>query len=123
MLTSDGTHLLCLSGDTDDGAPIPVRFTLPATDCGEAASKRLRGVRLTGVLGGPVTLAARSDADIQLLGKAAPVGRDGLPGSSLARLGRGYGRFWRFMVSTEDGEPLDIAAIEPVFVVLDRRVG
>lgn len=123
VLASDGTNLLHLSGESDDGAPIPIWLSLPATDCGAPAPKRLTGLRLTGVLGDTLTVGAQSDIGTRLVGEAPPVGRDGLPGTSLARLGRGHGRIWRFALEAQDGNHVDIAAIEPECVILDRRVG
>lgn len=123
VYASDDTGLLRLSGASDDGRPIPIRASLPATDCGIPAPKRLAGVRLTGVLGGTVMVSAQSDSASDLAGEAAPAGEDGLPGMSLARLGRGHGRSWRIDFAADDGHGLDIAAIEPVCTILDRREG
>lgn len=121
VMASDGTGLSRLSGDADDETPIPVRISLPATDCDAPGPKRLTGLRLTGVLSGPVMVEARSDTGSRLSGEAAPAGRDGLVGQTLARLGRGHGRFWRIDLTAGDGAPLDIAAIELVYTSLDRR--
>jgi hypothetical protein len=121
VMASDGSELHRLVGPTDNGAAIPIRFSLPATDCGEPAPKRLRAVRLTGVLGGSVAVSAHSDTGSSLEGQAPAAGQDGLPGLSQARLGRGHGRTWRLDLAAEDGAPLDIGAIEPVSTPLDRR--
>ncbi len=121
ILAGDGQSLWRVGGDSDNGAPIAVRLGLPATDCGQPGPKRLRAVRLVGRLGGEVAVSAESDSGVRLEGAAGPAGESGLPGSAMAGLGRGYGRFWRIDLAAGDGAALDIGAIEAVFTVLDRR--
>jgi hypothetical protein len=123
VVASDGSRLLRLSGATDAGVAIPVRFSLPATDGGMPGPTRLRAVRLSGVLGGNLAVEVESDTGSRLEGQAGPVGRDGLPGVSVARLGRGHGRSWRLDLIGEDGGDLDIGAIEIECTALDRREG
>lgn len=123
VLASDGQALYRLSGDTDDDAPIAVRVSLPASDGGLAGPKRLRAVRLEGVVTGRITVAAQGDSGVCLEGTAGPVGRDGLPSLAVARLGRGHGRIWRLDLTAEDGADLDIAAIGVEQVPLGRRGG
>lgn len=121
VIASDGARLYRLSGETDDGATIPIRLSLPATDCGKDGAKRLRTVRLEGCLGGQVTVTAVSETGARQQGEAGPAGEPHLPGSALARLGRGSGRFWRLEVTGEDGAALDIGALVVGYASLDRR--
>lgn len=121
LVASDGAHVYRLSGTTDDGAPIPVDLLLPATDGGIPGPKRLRAIRLSGVVGGPLAVTAASESRVGLEGRLRPVGQDGLPGQTTARLGRGHGRSWVLAFSAQDAQPLEIAAIEAEFLPLDRR--
>ena len=123
VIASDGQALYRLAGDSDDGAPLAVRVCLPASDGGLAGPKRLRTVRLEGVIPNRIMVSAQSDGGVCLEGTAGPAGQDGLPGLAVAHLGRGHGRMWRLDICAEDGSGLDIAAIGVEQVVLDRRDG
>lgn len=124
VVASDGERLYRVGGDSDDGALIAWRLTLPATDCGLAGPKRLVGVSLEGVLGGQVDVQALSDSGAVLEGVAGPAGtfgEPGLPGRAVARLGRGYGTSWRVRLAATNGEALDIGQVALTSLPLDRR--
>jgi hypothetical protein len=123
VIASDGQALYRLAGDSDDGAPLAVRVRLPASDGGLPGPKRLRTVRLEGVIPNRVMVSAQSDGGVHLEGTAGPAGQDGLPSLAVAHLGRGQGRMWRLDICAEDGSGLDIAAIGVEQVALDRRDG
>jgi len=123
VIASDGKALYRLAGDSDDGTPLTVRVSLPASDGGLAGPKRLRRVRLEGVVPNRVAVSVQSDTGVCLEGTARPAGQDGLPGLAVAHLGRGLGRMWRLDICAEDGAGLDIAAIGVEQVALDRRDG
>uniref|UniRef100_I2PYN9 Uncharacterized protein n=1 Tax=Desulfovibrio sp. U5L TaxID=596152 RepID=I2PYN9_9BACT len=120
-VVSDGMRLYHLGGDDDDGAAIPWRLALPATDGGLPGPKRLARVVLEGTLGGEAAVAAASDAGAALDGAAGPIGQPGLPGRAVARLGRGYGIAWRVALAGADGGALDLGAVVLAVVPLDRR--
>lgn len=123
VVASDGDALYQLGGETDDGAPIPITLILPATDGGDPGPKRLRAVRLEGHLGGRVAVRAASDAGKPLRGVAGPCGQGACPGRAHALMGGGYGRYWQLELCGEDGEALDLGALEAIFAPLDRREG
>jgi len=121
VFVSDGSRLCRVGGATDDGAPIGVSVTLPATDCGAPGPKRLVGVAVEGVCAGWLDVTADSDAGAHLAGEAGPAGAADTSGSALARLRRGYGRTWRVTLGATDGEALDLGAVVLTTVPLDRR--
>jgi hypothetical protein len=123
VIASDGKALYRLAGDSDDGTPLAVRVSLPASEGGLAGPMRLRGVRREGVVPNRVAVSAQSDTGVCLERTAGPAGQDGLPGLAVAHLGRGQGRMWRLDICAEDGAGLDIAAIGVEQVALDRRDG
>lgn len=120
-VVSGGERLYAVGGDADDGAAIPWRLALPATDCGAPGPKRLLGLVLSGVLGGAVAVEATSETGSVLDGAAGPVGAAGLPGRSLARLGRGHGDTWRVVLSAADGAAVDCGGITLLALPLGRR--
>ena len=118
-LLSDGVALYRVGGDSDDGAPIPVRLTLAPIAAGGPA--RLAAVALEGVVGGRAAILAASETGEEVSGESGSAGSGGLPGRAVCRLGRGHGRVWSVSLDADDGAALDIAAVEPCFVLLDRR--
>ncbi|EHJ49030.1 hypothetical protein DFW101_3030 [Solidesulfovibrio carbinoliphilus subsp. oakridgensis] len=120
-VVSDGARLYHLGGNDDDGAAIPWRLALPATDGGLPGPKRLTHVAQEGTLGGEAAVAAASEAGAALDGVAGPSGEPGLPGRAVARLGRGSGTTWRVALAGTDGGALDLGAVVLALVSLDRR--
>ena len=119
VVFSDGVALYRVGGDSDDGAAIPVRLTLPPVLCPGPA--RLAGLALDGLANGRLEIAAVSDDGAEACGELGPAGRDGLPGRAACRLGRGYGQSWSISLRADDGALLAVAALEARFVDLDRR--
>ncbi len=119
VVFSDGVGLFRIGGDSDDGAAIPVRLTLPPVICPGPA--RLAGLALDGLADGRVEINAVSDAGAEAWGELGPAGRDGLPGRAGCRLGRSYGRSWSISLQADDGAALDVNALEARFTDLDRR--
>lgn len=119
VVLSDGVSLYRIGGDSDDGAPIAARFTLPPVAAGGPA--RLVGLAVDGVVAGELTVAARSEAGSELEGVAGPGSESGLPGRVAARLPRGFGRAWEVALTADDGAALDIAAVTLRLLPLDRR--
>jgi len=121
VVASDGARLWRVGGTDDDGAPIAARVVLPATDCGDAAPKRLVGVALEGVVEGGMGVVAAGDSGACLEGAAGPAGAAGAPGRSVARLGRGHGRVWQATLAGLDGAAFELGAIALEILPLDRR--
>ncbi|MHC1791446.1 hypothetical protein [Solidesulfovibrio sp.] len=119
VLGSDGVSLFVIGGDSDDGAPIALRCTLAPVAVGGLS--RLLGLALEGVVAGRVEVAARSETGCELDGAAGPGSESGLPGRTMARLGRGGGHSWDISLAGDDGAALDITALELRVMPLDRR--
>ena len=119
VVFSDGVALFRIGGDSDDGAAVSARLTLPPV-IGPGPA-RLAGVALDGLADGRLEITAVSDAGTEACCELGPAGRDGLPGRTACRLGRSYGRSWSISLQADDGAALDIAALEARFVDLDRR--
>lgn len=119
VVLSDGLALYRIGGDSDDGAAIPVRLTLPPVLCSGPA--RLAGLAVDGLADGRLEITAVSDAGTEACCELGPAGRDGLPGRATCRLSRGYGHVWSISLQADDGAALDIAAVEARFTDLDRR--
>jgi len=119
VVFSDGVALFRIGGDSDDGATIPVRLTLPPVICPGPA--RLSGLAVDGLADGRLAITAVSDAGTEACCELGPAGRDGLPGRAGCRLGRSYGRSWSISLQADDGAALAIAALEARFTDLDRR--
>ena len=119
VVFSDGVALYRIGGDSDQGAAIPVRLTLPPVICPGPA--RLAGLALDGLADGRLAITAVSDAGTQSWGALGPAGRDGLPGRAACRLGRQYGYVWTISLRADDSAALDVVALEARFTDLDRR--
>ena len=119
VVLSDGVSLYRIGGDTDAGAAIATRLTLPPVDAG--GPSRLIGLCAQGVVGGRLELTARSEAGSELGGTLGPGSESGLPGRVTARFPRGFGRTWEVALAGDDGATLDIAALTLRTLPLDRR--
>lgn len=119
VVFSDGVGLFRIGGDSDDGAAIPVRLTLPPVSCPGPA--RLAGLAVDGLADGRLEISAVSDAGAEACCELGPAGRDGLPGRAVGRLGRGYGQSWSISLRADDGAALAMAVLEARFIDLDRR--
>ncbi|UJX42630.1 hypothetical protein K9F62_08155 [Desulfovibrio sp. JY] len=122
VVFSDGKRLCRIGGDTDDGAPIAARLTLPATDCGQPGPKRLLGLVLEGRIDGETVVSAASSDGSKLEGVAGPAGSGGLPGRTVARLGRGRGEHWQAEIASRARGAFDLGAVTLVALPLDRRL-
>jgi len=119
VIVSDGVSLYRIGGDTDDGAPIPVRFTLPPVNADTPS--RLLGLDLDGLIAGELAVTARSESGSELEGVAGPGNASGLPARVATRLPRGHGRTWEIALAAEDGAALDIRSLALRLLPLDRR--
>ena len=99
VVASDGQALYRLAGDSDDGAPLAVCMRLPASDGGLPGPKRLRTVRLEGMVPNRVTVSAQSDTGLCLEGTAGSTGqgRCGLDAGGLSAR-----QAWGFFTATGD---------------------
>lgn len=119
VVLSDGVSLYRIGGDTDDGAAIATRLTLPPVNAG--GPSRLLGLAAQGVVGGRLELTARSEGGSELAGTLGPGSGSDLPGRVTARFPRGFGRTWEVALAGDDGETLDLTALTLRLLPLDRR--